>query len=144
MNPRPAGPHTEQSKVRPSAGISRSAGQPRKAKEVRGDRRGLPTGHGRKPAERRFLWRKFHFQTQKKEIRRAHLRNLGKGFHWQELIDEGAYPNIKELAKAIGIDYGVVAKAIRLTWLSPKIIHKIIIGEVDISMQTLRRSFPIV
>ena len=70
--------------------------------------------------------------------------NLARGFHWQELIDEGAYPNIKELAKAIGIDSGVVAKAIRLTWLSPKIIHKIIIGEVDISMQTLRKSFPIV
>ena len=48
------------------------------------------------------------------------------------------------MAKAIGIDSGVVAKAIRLTWLSPKIIHKIIIGEVDISMQTLRKSFPIV
>lgn len=70
--------------------------------------------------------------------------NLARGFHWQELIDEGAYPNIKELAKAIGIDSGGVAKAIRLTWLSPKIIHKIIIGKVDISMQTLRRSFPIV
>ena len=70
--------------------------------------------------------------------------NLARGFHWQELIDEGAYPNIKELAKAIGIDSGVVAKAIRLTWLSPKIIHKLIIGEADISMQTLRKSFPIV
>ena len=60
--------------------------------------------------------------------------NLARGFHWQELIDEGAYPNIKELAKAIGID----------SWLSPKIIHKLIIGEADISMQTLRKSFPIV
>ena len=39
------------------------------------------------------------------------LLNLARGFHWQELIDEGAYPNIKELAKAIGIDSGVVAKA---------------------------------
>lgn len=69
---------------------------------------------------------------------------LAGRIHWQELIDEGAYPNIKELAKAIGIDSGVVAKAIRLTWLSPKIIHKLIIGEADISMQTLRKSFPIV
>ena len=67
------------------------------------------------------------------------LLNLARGFHWQELIDEGAYPNIK-----VGIDSGVVAKAIRLTWLSPKIIHKLIIGEADISMQTLRKSFPIV
>lgn len=72
------------------------------------------------------------------------LLNLARGFHWQELIDEGAYPNIKELAKAIGIDPGVVAKAIRLTLLSPTIIHKLITGEADISMQTLRRSFPMI
>ena len=69
--------------------------------------------------------------------------NLARGFHWQELIDEGSYANIKELAKAIGIDSGGVAKAIRLTWLSPKVIYKIILGEVDISMNTLRRRFPI-
>ena len=72
------------------------------------------------------------------------ILNLARGFHWQELIDEGSYANIKELASAIGIDSGVVAKAIRLTWLSPKVIHKIILGEVDISMNTLRRRFPII
>ena len=27
---------------------------------------------------------------------------------------------------------------------SPKIIHKLILGEADLSMQTLRRSFPLV
>ena len=70
--------------------------------------------------------------------------NLARGFHWQELIDEGAYPNIKELAKAIGIGAWVVARGLRLTWLSPKIIHNLFIGEVDISMQSLLKSFPIV
>ena len=48
------------------------------------------------------------------------------------------------LAEAIGIDSGVVAKATRLTLLSPKIVHKLILGEADLSMQTLRRSFPLV
>jgi len=72
------------------------------------------------------------------------LMHLARGFHWQELIDDGTYPNIKELAVAIGIDSGVVAKAIRLTLLSPKIIHKLILGDVNLSMMTLRRSFPMV
>ena len=72
------------------------------------------------------------------------LLNLARGFHWQALIDDGTYANIKALAEAIGIDSGVVAKAIRLTLLSPKIVHKLILGEADLSMQTLRRSFPLV
>ena len=72
------------------------------------------------------------------------LLNLARGFHWQKLIDDGAYANINALAEAIGIDSGVVAKSIRLTLLSPKIVHKIILGDMDLSMQTLRRSFPMV
>ena len=72
------------------------------------------------------------------------LLNLARGFHWQSLIDNGTYANIKSLAAAIGIDSGVVAKATRLTLLSPTIVHKLILGEADLSMQTLRRSFPLV
>ena len=72
------------------------------------------------------------------------LLNLARGFHWQELIDDGTYPNIKALADAIGIDSGVVAKAIRLTLLSPKIIHKLIVGEANLSLQTMRRAIPMV
>ena len=64
--------------------------------------------------------------------------------NWQSLIDGGAYANIKALAEAIGIDSGVVARTTRLTLLSPKIIHKLILGEADLSMQTLRRGFPMV
>ena len=60
---------------------------------------------------------------------------------YHTLIDDGTYANIKALAEAIGIDSGVVAKAIRLTLLSPEIVHKLILGEADLSMQTLRHSF---
>ena len=78
------------------------------------------------------------------ECKSPMLLNLARGFHWQELIDDGTYPNIKALAEAIGIDSGVVAKAIRLTLLSPKIIHKLIIGDANLSLQTMRRTFPMV
>ena len=78
--------------------------------------------------------------------RQAFSRLIGffAHYHWQALIDDGTYANIKALAEAIGIDSGVVAKATRLTLLSPKIVHKLILGEADLSMQTLRRSFPLV
>ncbi len=58
------------------------------------------------------------------------------------MMHDGTYANIKALAEAIGIDSGVAAKATRLTLLSPTIVHKLILGEADLSMQTLRRSFP--
>ena len=70
--------------------------------------------------------------------------NLARAFRWQALIDSGTYRNTGDLAEAIGIDSGVVAKATRLTLLSPKIVHKLILGEADLSMQTLRHSFPLV
>ena len=58
--------------------------------------------------------------------------NLARAFHWQDLIDDGKFSNIEELAKAIGIDKVHVTRIMRLTLLSPKIIHKIIIGEITI------------
>lgn len=70
------------------------------------------------------------------------LQNLARGFCWQKMIDDGTFANIKELARKIDIDPGVVAKAIRLTWLSPKIIHQIISGETDLTLGQLRQSFP--
>ena len=48
------------------------------------------------------------------------------------LIDEGGFKNIDELANVLGIDSGAVARTIRLTLLSSKIIHKIIAGEVKL------------
>ena len=39
---------------------------------------------------------------------------------------------------------GTAARGAELTLLSPTIVHKLILGEADLSMQTLRRSFPLV
>jgi hypothetical protein len=38
--------------------------------------------------------------------------------------------------------FDTVAKAVRLTLLSPKIVHKLILGESDLTMTVLRKSFP--
>jgi hypothetical protein len=69
--------------------------------------------------------------------------NLARGFYWQSLIDDGKYENMKELAKALGLENGAVTKVVRLTLLSPKIIHKIIIGDITINSNILREKIPL-
>lgn len=46
------------------------------------------------------------------------------------------------MPEAVGIDSGVVAKAVRLTLFSSKIVNKLILGEADLTMTVLRKSFP--
>ena len=67
---------------------------------------------------------------------------LARAFRWQKMIDEGKFSNIKDLAATIGVDSGHISRTIRLTLLSPKIIHKLLSGELDLSWDNCRRSFP--
>ena len=56
------------------------------------------------------------------------------------LIDEGGFKNIDELANELGIDSGAVARTIRLTLLSPKVIHKIISERVNMLQERDQQS----
>ena len=71
------------------------------------------------------------------------VANIARTFYWQSLIDDGKYENMKELAKALGLENGAVPKVVRLTLLSPKIIHKIIIGDITINCNILREKIPL-
>ena len=71
------------------------------------------------------------------------VANIARGFYWQSLIDDGKYENMKELAKALGLENGAVTKVVRLTLLSPKIIHKIIIGDITINSNIMREKIPL-
>ena len=69
--------------------------------------------------------------------------NIARAFRWQALIDSGKFSNVHELARAIGKDDGYVSRIIRLTLLSPEIIHAIIAGtlEKDIGIKQLKQEF---
>ena len=49
---------------------------------------------------------------------------------------------VLENGNTIGVDSGHISRTIRLTLLSPKIIHKLLSGELDLSWDSCRRSFP--
>lgn len=65
--------------------------------------------------------------------------NIARGFYWQEMIDNGKITNIRELAKIMNVNESYVGRTIRLTMLSPEIIHRAIRGILpeDISLAKL-------
>ncbi len=69
------------------------------------------------------------------------LVSIARAYRWQKMIDEGKFKNIAELAQAVGVDSGAIARTNRLTLLSPKIIHKLIAGEINLTQRTWRQSF---
>ena len=73
------------------------------------------------------------------------LTALARGLRWQRLIDEGRFANIKELATAIGKEPSQIARAIRLTRLSPVIVHSVIVGDIPegLSLAKLRGDLPV-
>ena len=73
------------------------------------------------------------------------ITNIARAFRWQALIDSGKFSNVHELAGTIGKDDGYVSRIIRLTLLSPEIIHAIIAGtlEKDIGIEQLKQAMPL-
>lgn len=65
--------------------------------------------------------------------------NIARGFYWQEMIDSGKITNIRELANILNVNESYVGRTIRLTMLSPEIIHRAIRGTLpeDISLAKL-------
>lgn len=72
------------------------------------------------------------------------IQILARAFRWQELIDDGSFANVRELANAIGKDYGYVARVIRLTLLAPDIVHAALEGTLpdSITLEQLRVALP--
>ena len=69
---------------------------------------------------------------------------LARAFRWQKYIDEGKFRNSVALADALGLDKSIVAKILRLRFLSPKIVHKILCGDTPngLSLKQLRHGVP--
>jgi len=66
---------------------------------------------------------------------------LARAHRWRQLLEEGRYATIRELALALGVDNSYVARLLRLTLLAPDIIEAIVDGtEPDgLSLEKLYR-----
>jgi hypothetical protein len=66
---------------------------------------------------------------------------LARAHRWRQMLEEGRYATIGELALALGVDNSYLARMLRLTLLAPDIIEAIIGGtEPDgLSLEILYR-----
>ena len=69
---------------------------------------------------------------------------LARAHHWQELIDEGRYTSITELAVALKLDRSYVGRILRLALLAPDIIEAILRGiePSGLSLARLTKELP--
>ena len=70
---------------------------------------------------------------------------LARAWSWQRAIDEGRYANGKELADALGIDRSRVSRTLRLATLSPRVVNRIVSGDIPptLTVLRLRESLPL-
>ena len=90
---------------------------------------------GKVPEESELLPMKKKFKADEDPI----VLNIARGFYWQEMIDNGKIANVRELANILNVNESYVARTIRLSMLSPEIIHRAIRGTLppDISLAKL-------
>ena len=73
------------------------------------------------------------------------LTALARDLRWQRLIDEGRFANLKEFARFIGKAPSQIARAIRLTRLSPAIVHRMVVNDIPdgLSLGKIRGDLPV-
>ena len=71
---------------------------------------------------------------------------LAKGHRWRDLLESGKFESVAALAEALELDPSFIRRHIRLTFMSPVMVEKILDGnEPDgVSLEKLAREMPVV
>lgn len=64
--------------------------------------------------------------------------NFARAFRWQKMLNDGRFESTTALAREIGVNESYVARTIRLTWLSPRIIEAAIYGTLPNNVSLAR------
>ena len=73
------------------------------------------------------------------------VKALARAFRWQELLENGTYATIAEIAEAEKINEAYVGRVFRLTLLAPDLVEGIVIGShsTTVTLANLMRPFPV-
>ncbi|MAI91746.1 hypothetical protein [Ponticaulis sp.] len=74
----------------------------------------------------------------------ALVKALARAFRWKRMLESGEFSSISELAEREGIAFTYMARVMRLSLLSPKIVDAIMDGRqpAKITLADLMGSFP--
>jgi hypothetical protein len=73
------------------------------------------------------------------------VKAIARACRWQELLENGTYATVAEIAAAEKINESYVGRIFRLTLLAPRVIEAIFDGSqsAGITLATLMRPFPV-
>ena len=80
-----------------------------------------------------------------RHIDNAMVKAIARAFRWRELLENGSYTTIREIATAEKINESYVGRVLRLTLLAPDIVEAILAGRqpADLQLEDLLRRLPI-
>lgn len=69
---------------------------------------------------------------------------LARAHHWLDLLEQGRYATVTDLARALGVDRAYVNRHLRLTCLAPDIVERILAGDEPsgLSLRKLDQPLP--
>lgn len=73
------------------------------------------------------------------------VKAIARAFRWQELLENGTYGTLAEIAETEKINESYVGRLFRLTLLAPDLLEAIVNGtqSPDMTLATLIRPFPV-
>src|SRR3954471_18303701 len=76
----------------------------------------------------------------------AMLKALARGFRWGEMLEQGTYSTVLDIAGAEQINESYVSRLLRLTLLAPDIVEAIVTGRQSpaMTLATLMGQLPVV
>ena len=73
------------------------------------------------------------------------VKAIARAFRWREMLENGTYATIAEIAAAEKINESYVGRVLRLTLLAPDIVEAILGGRqpAEMTLAVLMRRFPV-
>jgi hypothetical protein len=80
-----------------------------------------------------------------RHVDNAMVKAIARGFRWREMLEDGEYATIREVADAEKINETYVGRLLRLTLLAPDIVEAILGGQqpAGLQLEDLLRRFPV-
>jgi hypothetical protein len=80
-----------------------------------------------------------------RRVDNAMVKAIARAFRWQELLEDGTYATIAEVAEAEKINESYVSRVLRMTLLAPDLVEGFINGSHSaiVTLRDLLRPFPV-
>lgn len=81
-----------------------------------------------------------------RHIDNAIVKAIARAFRWREMMENGRYSTIREIAEAEKINDSYVSRVLRLTLLAPEVVESILNGRLPsgVQLDDLMKRFPVV